>query len=188
MPFVSIDIEKEEWDQAFSVLLELGLKFAAVTSPLKVQAGARAGLEGPANTLWIEKGAIRGANTDVLALQSLAEEFSAHKKIWMWGAGAMSASVSQAFPAVKVIGAREGYTGEGDSPDLLIWATGRSREFKWPPNLPGLKAVLDLNYGDDSPGLELAATRNFSYQSGLRLFKLQAEFQRQIWREHLESL
>ena len=41
--------------------------------------------------------------------------------------------------------------------------------------------MLDLNYSDDSPGLEWAVRENLPYQSGLKMFKLQAEFQRRFW-------
>lgn len=187
LPVVAIDVHEHEWDRALDVLRDLGLAFAAVTAPLKLKAGASVDITGPINTLWLQGGKFNGANTDVQALQNLAEEFSSYKNVWLWGAGAMSANVQAAFPSTKVISAREG-TADLNTPDLLVWAAGRTREFKWPPNTPNLKLVLDLNYGDDSPGLELAVTRNYPYQSGLRLFKLQAELQRQIWREHLEKL
>jgi len=188
VPFVAVDVAENEWDQAFPVLLNMGLTFAAVTAPLKLKAGERAGMKGPVNTLWIRNGEVRGANTDLQALQNLNEEYSGYKKVWLWGAGAMSENVRGVIPDVTIIPARQGTTEAGTGVDLLIWATGRSRDFKWPPNMPQLKMVLDLNYGDDSPGLELAATRNLPYHSGLRMFKLQAELQRQCWRETLESL
>jgi shikimate 5-dehydrogenase len=67
------------------------------------------------------------------------------------------------------------------APAVLIWAVGRSRAHRAPPAhlRPGL--VLDLNYADDSPGLEYAATHGLAYQSGLGMFKLQAQAQRDFW-------
>lgn len=199
VPFVAIPVAESEWDSAWPVLAGLGLHFAAVTAPLKKKVaqvvrpdrtGTAAGANGPVNTLWLEAGRFQGANTDAPALTALAEEFSAYKKIWLWGSGAMRPNVEEAFPLVRTVSAREG-TDDSSSPDLLIWGTSRSRdgrtnEFKWPHEAVKPKMVLDLNYSEDSPGLELAVQRNLPYQSGLRLFKLQAELQRQKWRKALE--
>lgn len=185
VPIVAIDVAAEEWAQAWPILLQLGLSFAAVTAPLKLKAADVAGQAGPINTLWVRGEQIAGTNTDIVALQGLFDEYKGFGQAWMWGAGAMSDNVAAVFPSVKVMSAREGTQASGQGVELLIWGTGRGREFKWPPNLPHLQLVLDLNYGEDSPGLELAATRNLPYHSGLRMFKLQAESQRHHWRKIL---
>jgi shikimate 5-dehydrogenase len=190
VPFAAINMDESEWDSAWPVLAGLGLSFAAVTSPLKKKAGVAAGSSGPVNTLWLEQGRFHGANTDAPALAALAEELGEHKKVWLWGAGAMRANVEEAFPQARTVSAREG-TDDSSSPDLLIWGSPRSRAggpaaFKWPHDQVRPKLVLDLNYTEDSPGLELAVQRGLAYQSGLRLFKMQAELQRQQWRRVLE--
>ncbi len=178
IPFVAIRVTESEWETALPILRSLGLGFAAVTAPLKKKAGG--------NTLvWREK-QFEAANTDVLALREIASDFEGYNEVWCWGRGGVTPSVAEAWPAARLISAREGVE-IGGKPDLFIWATGRTRPFVWPPKSVKTKQVLDLNYTEDSPGLEWAVTHKFPYQSGLRMFKLQAEFQRQIWRSVMEK-
>lgn len=190
MPVVAIDIPEEEFDRAIEVLRELGLTHAAVTAPLKLKAFALAEERTPeaeemksANTLHFGN-KVSGHNTDVLALLKIRDEIPHFSSIWCWGGGGTLSSVKKAWPIVKLISAREGKARDGSTdlalPELLIWAAGRSQQFWFPDVHPQL--VLDLNYTADSPGLEFAATRNLPYQSGLRMFKLQAGFQREFWK------
>lgn len=185
MPFVSIEVREPEFADAWRILRELGLVFAAVTAPLKKVAVSVCRDLTP---LARELGAVNtiagdfGHNTDALALEALAREVGACARPVLWGGGGVKSSVRRAWPYVREVSARSG-TGEGD-PDLVVWAVGRGREFRFPPDSWRPRLVLDLNYGDDSPGLEWAARRNLPYQSGLRMFKLQAEFQRDFWKDH----
>jgi shikimate 5-dehydrogenase/shikimate kinase len=199
-PFVAIPLSESEFAEALPVLVELGLKAAAVTAPLKTAAFGAAthrsvnaiGLRA-ANTVFIdEKNQVYVENTDVEALKILAQETAPLSPIWLWGGGGVKSSVLAAWPDARAISARRGLdesstlddvSAAGKSPEMLIWATGRSREFRWPPDAAKPRLVLDLNYTADSPGLQWAAERGLSYQSGLRMFKLQAEFQRRFWRE-----
>lgn len=188
MPVVAIDINEEEFPQAFPILQGMGLTHAAVTAPLKKAAFAVCTEKTPeaenlqsVNTLEINGEAVRGHNTDYLALQEIKNELHGSKYVWLWGGGGVLTSVQSVWPEAVHIQAREGTTNPS-SPDLLIWAVGRGREFKWPPPSCRPKLVLDLNYSDDSPGLEWAVRENLPYQSGLKMFKLQAEFQRRFWR------
>jgi shikimate kinase len=190
MPVVAVDIREEEFEQAIKALRELGLSHAAVTAPLKLKAYSIADEITPeaeemksVNTLHL-KGKMTGHNTDVLALMKIRDEIPLFDSVWCWGGGGTLTSVKKAWPNVKLMSAREGKARDGSSdnvpPELLIWAAGRTQQFWFPDVLPQL--VLDLNYTADSPGLEFAATRNLPYQSGLRMFKLQAGFQREFWK------
>lgn len=187
MPVVAIELKESEWDQAFPILIELGLTAAAVTSPLKHRAFAvcdsatdEALHVEAVNTLLVHDGKISGHNTDVIALKKLGAEMPS-QNIWLWGGGGVKTSVRAAWPGIYEISARNGVDANAASPDILIWAVGRSREFKYPPAHVRPKLVLDLNYSDDSPGLEWAVQENLPYQSGLRMFHLQAEAQREFW-------
>ncbi len=188
MPFVAIPIVEHEFAQAWPVLKQLGLTHAAVTAPLKNAAFDICSSFTPeaqqlksANTLWISGDSVLGHNTDVLALEKIKLEQPPFANIWLWGGGGTVSSVKSVWPNAIHIKAREG-SSRVDSPDLLIWAVGRFREFKMPHKEIRPRLVLDLNYSDDSPGLEYAASQNLPYQSGLRMFKLQAEFQRGFWK------
>ena len=190
MPVVAIEVRVDEWDAAIPALIELGLTHAAVTAPLKTRAFALATDPNPdavatraANTLWFAPDdRVYAANTDVIALRTLARTLVDRPRAWLWGGGGVKSSVRAAWPEVREVSARAGVPDhEVESPDLLIWAVGRSRAHRVPPAhlRPGL--VLDLNYADDSPGLEYAVGRGLPYQSGLDMFKLQARAQREFW-------
>lgn len=190
MPVVAVDIREEEFEKAIEVLRELGLTHAAVTAPLKLKAfeiaqerTAEAIEMSSVNTLHFGR-KITGHNTDVLALLQIRDEIPHFESIWCWGGGGTLTSVKKAWPKVKLMSAREGKARDGSNdnspPELLIWAAGRTQQFWFPDIHPQL--VLDLNYTADSPGLEFAATRNLPYQSGMRMFKLQAGFQRDFWK------
>jgi shikimate kinase len=191
MPVVAVDIYESEFEQAIEVLRELGLTHAAVTAPLKLKAFAISTEKTPeaeemqsVNTLLIKEAKIVGHNTDVLALEYIRDELPYFRSVWCWGGGGTLTSVKKAWPQVKLMSAREGRARDGSTdnplPELLIWAAGRATAFWFPDVTPQL--VLDLNYTADSPGLEFAAGRNLPYQSGLRMFKLQAESQREFWK------
>jgi shikimate kinase len=187
IPFVAIDVPEEEFSVALRFLEDLGLRFAAVTAPLKKLAWAQAHLLSnearktqAVNSLYFDHGKIFAHNTDVLALHELSKELTAAHSVWLWGGGGVKSSVRQIWPDAIEIPARQG-TERTPPPDLLIWATGRSRTFVFPDVKIRPKLVLDLNYSQDSPGLEWAVRENLPYQSGLRMFKLQAEFQRRFW-------
>lgn len=188
IPFVAIDISPEEFSEAVNLLKDLGLKFAAVTSPLKAAAfeicdelAEEAQSLTSVNTLMLEGQNVSGHNTDVLALRDLRADFPMATDIWLWGGGGVRPAVRAAWPNMKEISARIGTTDSG-TPDLLIWAASRAHSFKWPSQNVRPKMILDLNYSDNSPGREWAAVNNLPYHSGLKMFKLQAEYQRQIWR------
>lgn len=186
IPFLAIDVPEEEFTCALDFLHELGLRFAAVTSPLKQIAWAHAHRHTSesrrtrsANTLLFHGEVIHAHNTDVLALHQLRD--LDYENIWLWGGGGVKSSVKEVWPEVREFSARQGCAGEVNNPDLVIWATGRSRQFVFPPPEVRPRLVLDLNYGEDSPGLEWAVRDNLNYQSGLEMFKVQARFQREFW-------
>ncbi len=188
LPVVAVDIPEEDFSFAFQYLRELGLTHAAVTAPLKRLAWALADRSTPVarqmqagNSIYIdENGKVTVHNTDVLALRQLRKDLPEAKNVWLWGGGGIKTSVRSVWPEIAEISARKG-TSRTDSPDLLIWAVGRQRRFQWPPPDLRPRLILDLNYADDSPGLEWAAQKNLPYQSGLIMFKLQAGFQRTFW-------
>jgi len=76
-----------------------------------------------------------------------------------------------------------GFEDVDGGPDIVIWAVGRSRQAacQWPPSGWAPRLVVDLNYTEDSPGLEYAQRLGVAYQSGLNMFKTQAQRQREFW-------
>jgi shikimate 5-dehydrogenase len=201
IPFVAVPVEQSEFAVAFSVLTELGMRFAAVTSPLKQDAFSHAKFVSPglaaleaANTMWFSKGRWHADNTDASALQQVAKEFGGFKRLALWGGGGVKTSVIRAFGPVAEFSARTGQPLNGkhseflpDKLEALIWAVGRGRDFVWPDQNINPEMILDLNYADDSPGLEWAVANGKSYHSGLKMFKIQASLQQKLWAQVLSS-
>ena len=73
--------------------------------------------------------------------------------------------------------------GSEQSPELVIWAVGRSRMSlcSAPPQHWKPLYVLDLNYTEDSPGREYALKTKAQYLSGWLWFKTQAQAQRVLF-------
>jgi shikimate 5-dehydrogenase len=193
-PVVAVDVPEAEFSAATRFLVHLGLRAAAVTAPLKKLAWAcsdRVSSEArqmqAANTLSWAGGRVHAHNTDVLALAQCRARLPSYKNVWLWGGGGVKSSVLSVWPEAIEISARQGEPSASAPPDVLIWATGRHRHFRWPATGVRPQLVFDLNYGEDSPGLEWAVRENLPYQSGLTMFKLQAAFQREFWQAEWEG-
>ncbi len=157
------------------------------------------------NTLqWSARGGrweVRADNTDlpgferVLAMVARVEAIDwPTVRVVLWGGGGTAAMVRELLPQVVEYSARTGTPREGQSPgeslegnppreglgpDVLIWGVGRS-VFNgiFPPDSWRPRLILDLNYTEDSPGLEYAqGLPHARYVSGLSLFEAQADEQ-----------
>lgn len=74
----------------------------------------------------------------------------------------------------------------GLQPKIVIWAAPRTGETLMPPSTWNPVMVYDLNYKEDSMGREYAQKCGANYQSGLAMFKAQAQGQRLFW-SHCEE-
>ncbi len=184
----AIDVTEAEWDQALPVLEELGLRWAAVTSPLKQKAGATIGIDSPINTLCLTPSGWVGTNTDADGFASLIKNLKG-QKVAVWGGGGTLNSVLQSIPEATFYSSRTGEIKEGlgvKAPQVLVWAVGAahfSRQGVFPPSQWPLKKVIDLNYSNDSPGIECAFKFGCQYQSGAVMFVAQAQKQQEFWNE-----
>ena len=196
IPVLAVDLDVEEWRAgALSILEKLGLRYAAVTSPLKREAFAVLDRKtGPveelesANTLYRDSsGAWWGTNTDLHGLLEFLEkegpDFPRGPAV-VWGGGGTLPILERAFPKAAFHAARSGALRRGTlvrDPDLLVWASPRMgvpppRE--WRPRL-----VFDLSYREDSPGRIYALRAGTRYTSGLGMYLRQAALQRAWWKE-----
>lgn len=192
MPVVAISITEEEWSSAISVLEKLGLKAAAVTSPLKKLSAEI--IQNPnekvralqaCNTLFFNGKKWLGTNTDVDGVSAL-KQMTKEKNVVVWGSGAMAATVKAAWPEVRIVAQRTGQSdAEKLNPDVVVWSVGRSRHSQWPPKHWKPKLILDLNYMEDSPGREFAKMVGTDYVSGEAMFFKQAAVQQIFWQEVL---
>ena len=190
MPIFKIKMNETELN-SLHVLRNLGLECAAVTSPLKVgitpycdQLSPIAEKVNSVNTLFWGKQLV-GHNTDIEGLKNLFDSISPLTAVW-GGAGTRNAMTLVLPKTTPFYSARSGELLLGDEKEAktLIWAVGRNRHRRWPPHRP--QKIIDLNYTEDSPGLEFARNINAEYISGRTMFKTQAKGQRQFW-QHQKS-
>jgi shikimate 5-dehydrogenase/shikimate kinase len=193
---VSVRVSEDEWDQgAIEVLREMGLRWAAVTSPLKEKAFALAEKDATAetlkavNTLEWRQGKWQGTNTDLAGLQEALKSLGSLGATAVWGGGGTLNVVQKALPQAELFSARTGKNrrdaskpASASTPETVIWAVGRARAgSNEPPANWKPKLVIDLNYSDDSPGREFALRAGAKYVSGLAMFRAQAKAQRAFW-------
>ena len=207
----AIDVRPEEWDEgALEFLRTLGLRFAAVTAPLKerafavsARADAVAARARAANCLawsgeWIcantDLDGLRAAWAD--AVKDLDPALQTGERAAIWGGGGTRAIAGEVLPNAREYSARTGRP-RGDaladdstawSPEVVLWAVGRSRmrdgSLPCPPAGWAPRLVVDLNYSEDSPGRDYAEQTKSDYISGLAMFREQAKRQREFWRQN----
>tara|TARA_B100001248_G_scaffold260589_2_gene249244 strand:- start:744 stop:2483 length:1740 start_codon:yes stop_codon:yes gene_type:complete len=192
LPFYNIPIE----DYAeVDILIRLGLKYAAITSPLKKAAYESANIRDAstqnlfsANTLVVEDQQRHVWNTDTEAIRDLPQVDV------VWGGSALVPALKAQLPDAAAYSARTGEPKAGDceakEPKKLLWAVGRQHyrhpaNAKWPPKTWQVQEIIDLNYTEDSPGKEYAQEVGARYTSGLDFFKKQAKKQQEIWSRYV---
>lgn len=193
LPTLAIQLSEADWDAGgLDALTRLGLRFAAVTAPLKSRAAAAIGLPGlhsAANTLFYDPvaQAWRGTNTDLAGARELLQDFAHEPQVAIWGGGGTLPAIQQALPQARVFSARTAQerTGKTVDPDwaprVLVWAIGRDRANRWPPSTWHPEFIVDANYSEDSPGREYAIATGARYISGDAWFTRQAAEQRSFW-------
>ncbi|WP_413585478.1 shikimate kinase [Bdellovibrio sp. HCB274] len=197
LPVFAIRIPREEWDVAMPVLQELGLQYAAVTSPHKERA-ARWCFHPtlPAvNTLYFDKKTSKwlGTSTDEAGFVELIEGVGMlaplQKEIAVWGGGGTLSMIEKVLPHASYYSARTGdlregsESAEGVSPKVVIWAAPRMEDTYMPPADWKPAMIFDLNYKEDSVGREYAQQARANYESGLKMFVAQAQQQRMFWKQ-----
>lgn len=201
----AIRVTEIEFETAVGVLRSMGLRFAAITAPLKEQAyqlceqrTEEAERAKAVNTLvWNQKWV--GTNTDLNGFQTAFQVFAKERRVSdsmetvVWGGGGTLGVIETALSGASYYSARSRQPREGSlaamNPKLIVWAVGRARwregSMNWPPGQWNPSFVLDLNYSDDSPGKEYAAMKQAGYISGLPFFRAQAAGQREFWRAYV---
>ncbi|MCM2277774.1 MAG: shikimate synthase [Oligoflexia bacterium] len=200
MPVFAVALTEDEWDNgALEALHALGLRAAAVTSPLKLNASRSAKVRTPeaerfqsVNTLhWNEPARCwSGHNTDLDGLRALFEPLRPESQVAVWGAQGTLPLLKSMLPCAAFYSARSGEKRPGpettadSSPEVVVWGIGRSRQAdskRWPPESWRPSLIIDLNYSEDSPGREYAMRTGARYVSGMAMFRKQAEAQRRYW-------
>lgn len=194
-PVFAIRASRDEWPMALPVLKELGLRWLAVTAPLKElafelcegQVSETASRLRSVNTLIFSEGRWCGENTDLAGFKRAWSESptAKSKPIAIWGGGGTLALLKEVLPQARLFSARSGEARDRNlasdfSPATLIWAAGSGPSsdlpLHWKP-----ESVFDLSYTDDSPARVYAQKIGARYISGLEMFREQARMQREFW-------
>ncbi|MCZ0932118.1 MAG: hypothetical protein OXJ52_03080 [Oligoflexia bacterium] len=189
--------EKEMTKQNLKILSRFGFIFFAVSSPLKCRAFLCAEKKDKisktfktSNTLIFYNKIWRAFNTDWKGLQKL-KSYSSSQTV-VWGGGGIRPVLQKALPLAQFYSARKAlplnkkHSLANFSPKTLIWAVGRKRMTEgcqWPSKRFKPAQVIDINYTEDSPGLEYALKVKTSYKSGFDYFKEQAKKQRELFKK-----
>lgn len=221
IPVYAIKIDKEEFKIAMEFLRNLGLKAAAVTSPLKEDLFNLSNHSTEiskdlksSNTLVFSENNLNIHNTDIVGFQTqLKSEILGFNlqdsNIVVWGGGGTQAMLKklllyaifyssrtgapvkdleiESSPKNKTISEiHDSNKIEPNTIEVLVWAVGRkfyadNHKSCWPDQFKNLKVIIDLNYTQDSPGLEYAQKMNLKYISGITMFREQARAQREFW-------
>jgi len=188
----AIPLTESEWAVGFPLLQKMGLKWAAVTSPLKNLAYQDSVTDDPvtdrlqaANTLVRLDGHLQSINTDLFGITQLLELAGTRGPTVIWGGGGTLAALLEAAPDAVPYSSRTGEPRPGyaaTEPETLIWAASPTAELPsltWRP-----RQVVDLNYREDSRAQEYCQKTGARYFSGLIMFRSQAEAQRHFWEKY----
>lgn len=191
---LAIPLQEADFFTAVNFLKDLDLQAAAITSPLKKLAGELANKTHPCNTLVFHQDSVAGTSTDETGFQKLLESFEKQshlnlkdQKVVVWGGGGVLDSLKDQLPQASFYSAQTAMPRAGQSaveaPDVLIWSAPRKGGIQMPP--PSWKPtwVIDVNYAENSLGIEYAQMTGAHYISGADMFYAQAEAQVTFWKK-----
>ncbi len=191
----AIQIGADDFKEQIGWLHELGLNFLAVTSPLKETAYEicdevtdTAQEIKSVNTIHYRGKKMIGHNTDMDGFRQL--EIPNSEEVAVWGGGGTLQMMKKVLPKAIFFSSQSGHPREGEMPSnsfsTIVWAAPRiSQESLAPLDWP-LKQIIDLNYTENSAGLEfaqrlLSSGKKVNYVSGLMMFEEQARQQQEFW-------
>lgn len=179
--------EKELTEETLSFLKILGMRAAAVTSPLKKKMAQLVQSGWPAvNTIWLDPSNKESwAMTDHEGAKSFFKE-EQNTSVVIWGGGGTLDILQKALPRGVLYSHRSGKPREGfapiKSPEVLVWAVSKEgwNQHSVFPSF-SVKKVYDLSYTQDSPAIAYAARVGAEYVSGRGFFEAQAQEQQNHW-------
>lgn len=196
MGVVALPMTEEECNSLnMSVLERMGLHAAAVTAPLKIKmrdlcshVDRKTEELGAVNTIVRTRFGWNGTNTDITGVRSVFSSLVMPDEVAVWGGGGTRMVLRDILPRAHFFSARRGEELWVEKqlplqPEVVVWALGRNRvsTTQNPPENWRPQYVVDLNYAENSPGLEYALQTGAKYISGKALFKSQAQGQREFW-------
>lgn len=194
---LAIPLAEDDFRKAIPFLTELGLKFVAVTSPLKFKAAELLGFGDKQlgiNTLFYKKDHWVGTSSDADGFSTMLEESEIEniqsRPVAIWGGGGVVGAIKDVLPQAVEFSARTGTRKDGEinlnfKPEVVIWAAPRASTVVMPPHEWQPQFIVDLNYVENSLGLEYAQSQTQAqYISGLDMLYAQAKNQFKFWAEH----
>ncbi len=199
---LAVRVTEKEWQEgAIQSLQSIGLRYAAVTAPLKKLAFELANKLSldpiskkfeSINTLAFNSADAQwtATNTDIEGLRRAATlhttEIASSRVIAVWGGGGTLDVLKTVFPQAHFYSVRSQKVRDtgaaGDPPDMVVWAASLNQDVD-PPALWAPTVVFDLNYSESSPARDYALKMKATYISGLAMFRAQAQAQREFWGE-----
>ncbi len=194
-----LEIEIDELEDVFRWLLDLGLCYVAITSPLKgialrfcTNLTKEATELHAVNTLLILNGNIIGHNTDLSGFQKQISRLMLNNlQIAVWGGGGTLKMIKKLLPSASFFSSRSALNRDpklisSQNYEVLVWAAPRNLRTLLPPSKWPIQKIIDLNYRENSMGLEYAQKlilngHNVEYISGLEMFHEQALKQQEFW-------
>jgi shikimate 5-dehydrogenase/shikimate kinase len=194
---VAIDINSDEFSENLMWLNQLGLTYIAVTAPHKEIAYQHAQQRTPeaqelesANTLFIQLKEIKAHNTDLAGFKVMISGGATEAPIAIWGGGGTLAMMKKVLPQAICFSSQTG-SSRDQQPfkndfKTMIWAAPRRAQTLFPPLEWPVEKIVDLNYVENSVGLEYAQkliskNNSIQYISGLIMFREQARKQQEFW-------
>lgn len=206
----SLDLSSD----VLSILLSLGLRACAITSPhktwLRDSIDQHSGMwevsddrdpQSAGNTLVAcDDGTVFGTSTDGIGLRAAWEETLIAQRercgqnpgIAVFGGGGLLPLLRTVFPGALFLSVRSGKprdaspSGPADKDiTVLVWSVGPSRFVHNPPSGLRPKLVFDLNYAEDSPARAYAQSIGAQHVDGSLFFRKQADAQQLFWQRHL---
>lgn len=203
----AVNVGKGFSKQDLSFLGQMGMKFLAITSPLKelfyrwsTEKTDVAEKLKSVNTVYMSNKKIIGHNTDLKGFLNLIEHvrncipnFST-KEVIVWGGGGTLNMIEEVVPEAKFYSASQAKPRYNNKkaidPKILVWAAPRRANVQWPTDVDKkwkFEIVIDLNYQENSMGLEFAKNFSIPYFSGIEMFKSQAFEQRIFWQQYISN-
>lgn len=190
---LAIPMAEAEFKIAIPILEKWGIKALAVTSPLKMLAGQLCGINQSFNSLVFKNNQWTGTSTDQQGLLNLIDSVPniQNLNVAVWGGGGVLESIQGVLPKAQFYSAQtqmnRNKLNENQAPDVVVWAAPRKLGIAWPPSNWSIQSVVDLNYMENSMGLEYAQRINAKYISGAAMFLAQAKKQSEFWKEYLKE-
>jgi hypothetical protein len=183
MPFYRVRLQSDVKKEGLEVLKELGLRYVALTSPVKETTGV--------NTLAYVPD--QKFNSDLIGFLAFIPYL--YGPVGVWGGGGVLPSLKKFLSEQKIedvyfYSVRSGEERGGRQAKglkTLIWAA-KAEERRQPDRcrteFQGVEWVLDLSYREDSQAREFALQKGARYVSGIEMFQKQARAQQQFWMNH----